>query len=438
MVMLAGCRGEREGEPVSVSATGSASAPATASASASAPATASATAPATATASASAPATASASASASAPAPRDMVEIREGLFLMGSRMSEGSPEEHPMHEAAVAAFLLDRTEVRAGAYDECVRVGACSPMRGPSFLCNIPESGRADHPANCVDFTQAEAYCRFAGKRLPSEREWEYAARGGSELRRYSWGEEPPDGERACYNHRGTCAVGSFAPGAFGLLDMSGNVWEWTSTWFGAYPEEHASGTHRVYRGGSFSRRFPKWLRNGLRNRFMPHEWSASLGIRCARTVTPIRCPQDTEPRPATGPDLPPTCERVRGTPLCEPGMAWDGERCALVVPGQATHAGHWADGASHGGGQVANERGRSEKAGAGAGAAPAAEQVDPKVVVRTRTPEHDPDCKKNYPGHPAAYRFSGSTFHGRNPMINAGGCVRRDMGETWTSACCP
>lgn len=424
MVVLAGCRGEREAAPApaAAAATATASAPAAAAVPASAPVS----------------ATASASAPAPATATRDMVEIREGLFLMGSRASEGLAEEHPMHEVAVAAFLLDRTEVLAGAYDECVRAGACAPMRGPSFLCNGPATGRADHPANCVDFTQAEAYCRFAGKRLPSEREWEYAARGGSELRRYSWGEEPPDGERACYNHRGTCAVGSFAPGAFGLLDMSGNVWEWTSTWFGAYPDEPASGTHRVYRGGSFSRRFPKWLRNALRNRFQPHEWSASLGVRCARTVTPVRCPPDTEPRPAPGSDLPPTCERVRGTPQCEPGMAWDGARCKLVVPGQATHAGHWGEAGSHGDGQVAKARGRGEEPGADAGAARAPEEVDPNTVVRTRTPQHDGDCMKNYPGHPAAYRFSGSTFHGRNPTINAGGCVRRDMGERWTSACCP
>src|SRR5262249_2484263 len=99
-------------------------------------------------------------------------------------------------------------------------------------FCNGLDESRRDHPVNCIDATMAAAYCHFAGGRLPTEAEWEYAARGGSEHRRYSWGAEPPDGSRACYYHAGTCPVASFAPGAFGLYDVSGNVWEWTSSLF--------------------------------------------------------------------------------------------------------------------------------------------------------------------------------------------------------------
>lgn len=349
-------------------------------------------------------------------APEDMIRIPEGLFLMGSPSLSGDPEERPMHEVAVAAFFLDRTEVTAGAYAACEKAGACSPPRGTMFLCTGGRPERADHPINCIDYAQAEAYCRSMDKRLPSEREWEYAARGGSELRRYAWGDEPPDGTRACYDHVGTCAVGSFPPGAFGLLDMSGGVWEWTSTWFGPYPDEAEHGRYRVYRGGSYSRRFPKWLRAVLRNRFRPEQWSAGLGVRCAKTVTPIRCPDETAARPAARPELPPGCARVRGTPACEPGYAWNGARCALGgTPGGA------APGAARGG-------------SAPEGAAPPADTP----VVRARSPELDADCRRHYPATPFAYRYTGGTFHRRNPVISGGGCTKRDVGDGWTSACCP
>jgi len=372
------------------------------------------------------------------------MEIPAGIYLMGSRFSEGSPEERPMHEVAVASFFLDRTEVTVGAYAACLEAGACTAQRGPHPLCNRPGGKRDDHPINCVDHAQAEAYCRFAGKRLPSEREWEYAARGGSELRRFSWGEETPDGTRACYDHVGTCAVGSFAPGAFGLLDMSGNVWEWTSSWFGTYPAEPASGRLRIYRGGSFSRRFPKWLRTALRNRYEPGEWSAALGIRCARTPSAIRCPEDTEPRPAMGAELPPSCARTRGTPGCEPGYSWNGARCTVGGAGAGTGAGAGARAGARAEAEAARARtrapgGEGTAAGAEAEAKPApAGAPAQSAVTRARTPEHDGDCKRHYPGTPAAYRFSGGTFQSRNPFIEGGGCVRRDMGERWTSACCP
>ena len=147
-----------------------------------------------------------------------------------------------MHEVVVASFDLDRTEIRTRDYVACMTAGACSRPHEDTAFCNTAKDAsgdRGDHPVNCVDARQAEAYCAFAGKRLPSEREWEYAARGGAEERRYSWGEEEPDAPSApATTHIGTCPVASFPPGAFGLHDMSGNVWEWTSTAYGAYPDE--------------------------------------------------------------------------------------------------------------------------------------------------------------------------------------------------------
>jgi len=341
------------------------------------------------------------------PAPAGMITVPAGFFLMGSPVEHGGPEERPMHEVAVAAFDLDDTEVKTRDYAACVTAGACPKTHDDGHFCNAPrvtEGDRADHPVNCVDAHAADAYCTFAGKRLPTEREWEYAARGGAEERRYSWGEADPSSERSCYFHIGTCPVASFPPGAFGLHDMSGNVWEWTSSWFGPYPDEARTGTHRVYRGGSWSRRFPKWLSTAMRNRYEPDQWSASIGMRCARSRLPLLCPPDSEPRDGA-------CVRSRGTPQCEPTLLWNGDSC---TPGG----------------------GPTPKPGIslpGSGAPP-----EEQPITRARTPENDGDCKAHYAGKPAAYRYSGATFHARNRPLEAAGCTRRDMGSTWTSVCCP
>jgi formylglycine-generating enzyme required for sulfatase activity len=349
---------------------------------------------------------ADAGADAAAPLP-GMIAIPAGIFLMGSPVEHGSPEERPMHEAIVAAFDLDRTEVTTRDYLACMSAGACSRPHEDNAFCNTSKEAagdRGDHPANCVDFHQATAYCAFAGKRLPTEREWEYAARGGDEERRYSWGEEDPTPERACYTHRGSCPVASFAPGAFGLEDMSGNVWEWTSSWFGPYPDEATTGVHRVYRGGSWSRRFPKWLSTAMRNRYEPGSWSAALGMRCARSRLPLTCPDESEARGGA-------CVRSRGKPRCEPTLMWNGDAC---TPG----------------GGPSPKPGLVEPA--------SGPPADEQPVTHARTPEHDGDCQSHYAGKPAAYRYSGATFHARNRPLEAAGCTRRDMGLTWTSVCCP
>jgi sulfatase modifying factor 1 len=346
-----------------------------------------------------APAPVASGAPAATPAPEGMIEIPTGIYLMGATAAYGLPEERPQHEVAVARFHLDATEVTTGAYKKCVADGKCKPTHKATF-CNEPHTDRDDHPINCVDWTMADAYCAAVGKRLPTEREWEYAARGGSEQRTFSWGEDPPTTKNACYQHGESCPVKGFAAGAFGLYDMSGNVWEWTSSWFSPYPHEAQTGTHKVYRGGSWSRRFPKWLRNAIRNRYTVDEHSSSVGFRCARSIEPLTCPRDHEPKDGR-------CARTSGQPWCEPGHPWNGKEC--------------------GGYDSANKK--PEKS---------PDEIAAEPVVKSRTPQHDDDCQKHYKGKPAAYRFSGNTFHARNPMISAGGCTRRDMGQTWTSACCP
>jgi formylglycine-generating enzyme required for sulfatase activity len=413
-------------EPATATATATTTATATATTTATATATPTATPTATATATTTAPS------AAISPSPEDMVLIPAGIFLMGSEMGRIALEEKPAHEAIVASFWLDRTEVTLASYLGCVRAGACTPPAVNNRFCNVAfGAARLDHPVNCIDLRQADAHCRAMGKRLPTEREWEYAAAGGAERRSYSWGEEEPTRERACFAHDGgSCPVASFAAGAFGLFDMTGNVWEWTSSVFAPYPsattaEPVVEGRHYVYRGGGWSRRFAKWMRTRTRSRYQPHESNAHLGVRCARSVTPLACPTDTEPWGEA-------CVRARGEPLCERGLAWSREagRClagrgatALAVAGVASEL-------------PAEARG-GEPASAPPATPPTAAVAGP--IARARTPELDADCARQYPGRPSAFLYTGGRgFHERRPRVLADGCTLRDVGTHWSSACCP
>jgi hypothetical protein len=350
-------------------------------------------------------------------APAGAALVPAGIYLMGSPISRGDSDERPAHEAIVAAFWLDTTEVTMDAYAACVKDGACTPTHVEHPFCNARSSDRGDHPVNCVDALQADAYCAHLGKRLPREREWEWAARGGADDRRFAWGDEPPDPTRACYMHQsGTCKVASFAPGAFGLYDVSGNVWEWTSSWFAPYPDEPAQGQFRVYRGGSWSRRFPKWLRNEIRNRYKPSEWGAAIGLRCAKTKLPLECPPDTAPN-----DRGDDCVRVQGAPLCEAGHAWNGKACVV-------------------GGATLPASAAPPTPRASAPTAPAPTASAPTVdapITRARTPQHDGDCVAHFPGRPNAWVYTGGTFHAREPVVRASGCAKRDVGRFGTSVCC-
>jgi sulfatase modifying factor 1 len=359
------------------------------------------------------------------------VTIPAGIFLMGSSLLRGDPEERPPHEAIVASFWLDQTEVTLAAYRECSTTGRCREPRVNDRFCNVKFSDRMDHPVNCIDWHDAKAYCAFAGKRLPLEREWEYAAGGGTEHRTYAWGEDEPRQSTCCYEHPfGTCAVGSFAPTAFGLYDMTGNVWEWTASAFKPYPsaptpdEPSAQNLFFVYRGGSWSRRFPKWMRTTLRNRYEPERFHASLGVRCAKSIEPLACPAETEPRDGV-------CTRTSGTVLCEPRYAWNGGECApLGTDGQPLKS--LGDGGTPWGASSADP-GQLDVPQAG----PDAEPVGATAVTRSRTPQHDADCVKHWPGTTTSYLYKGGRFHDRRPLLSAAGCSARDVGASWTSACC-
>ncbi len=346
-----------------------------------------------------------------------MVLVKGGSFMVGTASATNAPEESPRFTTRVADFCMDVTEVTLAAYRACSDAKACEPARDVRRFCNARFDDRDDHPVNCVDYRQASAYCAWQKRRLPSEVEWEYAARGGSEYRRYSWGDEPPDG-RTCWKHvGGSCKVKSFPAGAFGLYDIIGNVWEWTSSGFGPYPWPAADGPAltRVYRGGSWSRRFEKWMSPKLRNRYREREWGSHLGFRCVVTAPGAEC--------AYGKAEDGTCQFGVDSVECPTGELWNGARCARK-------------------GEPRCPDGRVEKPGRGCvldepakGAAPETESTP---VTRVRQPSFDADCVQYQRGRPHAYRFTGGTHDARNRAGSALGCKNRDVGIGWNSSCCP
>jgi len=210
-----------------------------------------------------------------------MVSIPAGSFMMGS--NDGEADEKPVHRVSVAGFAMDVTEVTTAAYSACVQAGRCSAA-GTDAYCNYGHSDKNNHPINCVDWDQATAYCASVGKRLPTEEEWEYAARG-TDGRKYSWGNEEP-GTRACWNQRSarsTCSVGSYASGVFGLKDMAGNVYEWTASGYSSDYRNNRGNSARVHRGGGWYAQVASFLRSSSRDWNAPSDRISYLGFRCAR-----------------------------------------------------------------------------------------------------------------------------------------------------------
>jgi formylglycine-generating enzyme required for sulfatase activity len=251
--------------------------------------------------------------------PPTMVFISGGEFWMGSPRGRGGRAEHPKFLTRVEDYCLDTYEVTSSSYQACVQSGACSEPRGAQSRCNYGR--REDHPINCVDWGQADTYCKAQGSRLPTELEWEYAARGGEHYLSHSWGDEAP-AERACWKRNMSCPVGSFGAGAFGLHDMSGNVWEWTRDWFGDYPWPEPSGTSKVFRGGGFNGRVESWLVATLRNRSAPDRWGSYLGFRCARLAKDAVCPFGLSSEPGV-------CRHGVLDAECSDSERFNGQRCA-------------------------------------------------------------------------------------------------------------
>ena len=224
----------------------------------------------------------------SSPPPQGVSEtlpIAERQFEMGS--SVGEPDEAPVHLVTVSAFRIDRTEVTVSDYAACVRSGACAAAHNDFRQCNAGRTGANDHPINCVNFQMADAYCRWKGKRLPTEAEWELAASGG-DGRAYPWGNEP-DVPRACLARRTraqeSCPVGSFPRDAspLGVMDMAGNVSEWIGEAYCSYSRdsECETGSH-VVRGGSWDTTSIRFARTSYRDWVPDNRYGYNLGFRCA------------------------------------------------------------------------------------------------------------------------------------------------------------
>ncbi|MBU1896163.1 formylglycine-generating enzyme family protein [Myxococcota bacterium] len=220
------------------------------------------------------------------------IMIPGGSFQMGS--NNGDSDEKPVHEVRLKGFMMSKSEVTVGQYRACVNAGVCTaPSTGGE--CNWGQSARELYPINCVDWSQAQTFAKWALARLPTEAEWEYAARSGGRNQEYPWGNGAPSCERAQYSGCGgaTLAVCSRLAGnsVQGLCDMSGNVWEWVADWYASdynsTPRdgtEHLSGGARVFRGGGWNVS-ASYLRAAARYGYNPSVLFDDLGFRLARSL---------------------------------------------------------------------------------------------------------------------------------------------------------
>ena len=258
-----------------------------------------------------------------AEAPDGMVQVPAGWFQFGCNELEDPgclPAETPAAVQYQGAFHIDRHEVTVGEFAACVEAGSCGEWTHAQYeaedplrsVCNAGRAGFERQPMNCVSYWGAEAYCRWVGKALPTESQWERAARG-SDGRVYPWGNERLDCSRCAMSTEGagemrgdrdgwgcgtgaTSEVGTHPAGSspYGVQDMCGNVWEWTSTWYGLSPDgrllerladEDPRVGMRVTKGGGIST-------NGSRYRISTRDWVypglvydpdvGLIGFRCA------------------------------------------------------------------------------------------------------------------------------------------------------------
>ncbi len=225
-----------------------------------------------------------------------MALIPSGCFNMGDAFSEGSSDELPVHNVCITSdFYMDVHEVTNSEYAACVSGGGCTAPGYSSSYSRGSYYGNPTYdnfPVIWVDWNQATAYCAWAGKRLPTEAEWEYAARGGLSGKRYPWG----DTATACVDANydwcigDTSEVESYPANGYGLYDVGGNVYEWVNDWYQSDyystsptndPPGPASGTYRVLRGGGWHITSGT-LRVANRYNLSPTAQSVFIGFRCA------------------------------------------------------------------------------------------------------------------------------------------------------------
>jgi len=255
----------------------------------------------------------------------NLARIPAGDFLMGADGAEA--DERPVHRVTLGEFLISRFPVTNDEYARFIRATG-RPAPSISELPLIasggrdlmfkelaapyvwrdgnPPAGHGSHPVVLVGYADALAYCEWSSKttghavRLPTEAEWEKAARGGAEGHRYPWGDEF-DPTSCCYladaavkRQRGTRPTGTYPPNAYGLCDMIGNVWEWVSDWYSADyyslgefldPGGPHAGSQRIVRGGSWVTDDISMLRCSYRHKVPPDTYAYSVGFRIACRV---------------------------------------------------------------------------------------------------------------------------------------------------------
>jgi len=231
-----------------------------------------------------------------------MTSIPAGCFNMGDAFNEGGSEERPVHNVCISAFQMNVYEVTNAQYKACVDAGSCTAPGSSSSYTRSSYYGNAiydNYPVIYVDWSQSKAFCQWTGGRLPTEAEWEYAARGGLAGKRYPWGDDSPTCTLGANNGSqydscspdDTIAMGSFAPNGYGLYDMAGNVWEWVNDWYdSAYystsptqdPQGPSSGSYRVLRGGCWDN-VTVYLRASFRGYYNPTNQNGSYGFRCCQ-----------------------------------------------------------------------------------------------------------------------------------------------------------
>jgi len=249
----------------------------------------------------------------------DMVLIPAGEFQMGSNESS---DEKPIHTVYLDAFYIDKYEVTNAQYRKFVKATGHKEPEGYGYVNGSWQNGFKpwsdpnfkgdDQPVVCVKWEDAKVYADWVGKRLPTEAEWEKAARGGVTGKKYVWGDEWPPSKNAGNfadisakkvftnwstidgyddGYAYTAPVGSFKPNGYGLYDMAGNVWEWCSDWYDSNyyvtssksnPAGPSSGSTRVLRGGSWYYYFDFYLRVAYRLYYAPAGINSSVGFRCA------------------------------------------------------------------------------------------------------------------------------------------------------------
>ena len=230
-----------------------------------------------------------------------MVLIPAGKFMMGCNEAVDNQcgnDEKPYHRVYLDAYYIDKYEVTVAEYEKCIPAGE-RENPSTSHHCNWGESDRGNHPMNCINWNDAKNYCEWAGKRLPTEAEWEKAARG-TDGRKYPWGNITATCKYAVMDQGGkgcgeysTWPVGSKPKGAspYGLMDMAGNVWEWVQDTYdenfysgspGRNPGGSGWGDYRVLRGGGWIGN-AGYLRASDRGYYPPTLRDGNGGFRCAR-----------------------------------------------------------------------------------------------------------------------------------------------------------